>query len=120
MPDGIPDIGVPPVDPLVIPNIDENIDEGVAKMVLRMRHINITGISKFQIQLLKADLERGFANFSIALPELTADGYCYMDGKIIGIFPIRGDGPFFIQVTEVRITSVLCFNVTRKLFNIFI
>ncbi|XP_035231358.1 uncharacterized protein LOC118203175, partial [Stegodyphus dumicola] len=100
MPDGIPDIGVPPVDPLVIPNIDEDIDDGIARMQLRMRQINITGISKFEIKLLKADLEKGFANFSISVPELTADGYCFMNGKILGIFPISSDGPFFIHVTQ--------------------
>lgn len=103
MPEGIPDIGIPPIDPLLIPDVDENIDDGIANMVLRMRHINITGISKFQIRLLKADLEKGFTNFSIAVPELTADGYCYMDGRILGIFPITGDGPFNIHVTQVSI-----------------
>ncbi|KFM75382.1 hypothetical protein X975_12633, partial [Stegodyphus mimosarum] len=112
MPDGIPDIGVPPVDPLVIPNINEDIDDGIAKMQLRMSHINITGISKFEIKLLKADLEKGFANFSISVPELTADGYCFMNGKILGIFPISSDGPFFIHVTQVSIDGYSDLNVT--------
>ncbi|GFV21826.1 uncharacterized protein TNCV_4525131 [Trichonephila clavipes] len=100
MPEGIPDIGIPPIDPLVIPDIDEDIDDGIAKMVLRMRDINILGISKFHIVDLKADLEKGFANFSISLPELTASGDCYMNGKILGIFPMNSDGPFNINVTE--------------------
>ncbi|GFR27888.1 uncharacterized protein TNCT_162441 [Trichonephila clavata] len=112
MPEGIPDIGIPPIDPLVIPDIDENIDDGIARMVLRMRDINILGISKFHIVDLKADLEKGFANFSISLPELTASGDCFMNGKILGIFPINSDGPFNINVTEVKIEGFGDLNVT--------
>ncbi|GFT16515.1 uncharacterized protein NPIL_665361 [Nephila pilipes] len=112
MHEGIVDIGIPPIDPLVIPNINENIDDGIAQMLLRMRDINITGISKFHIEDLRADLEKGFANISISLPELTVDGYCFMNGKILRIFPINSDGPFFIHVTEVKIVGFGDLNVT--------
>ncbi|GIY32949.1 uncharacterized protein CEXT_645311 [Caerostris extrusa] len=112
MPEGILDIGIPPIDPLVIPNINEDINEGVAQLTLRMRDINITGISRFHIEELKADLERGFANFSITLPELKAEGDCYMNGKILNIFPINSDGPFFIHVTEVAIKGYGDLNVS--------
>lgn len=70
-------------------------------MVLRMRNITVEGISLFEIEELKADLEKGFAKFSVALPALKAEGYCYMNGKVLGIFPITSDGPFFINVEEV-------------------
>ncbi|GFY75092.1 uncharacterized protein TNIN_190911 [Trichonephila inaurata madagascariensis] len=117
MPEGIPDIGIPPIDPLVIPDIDEDIDDGIAKMVLRMRDINILGISKFHIVDLKADLEKGFANFSISLPELTASGNCYMNGKILGIFPMNSDGPFNINVTEVSKHMIIYFYILRLILN---
>jgi len=112
MPDGLPDVGIPPIDPLIIPDIDEDVNENVAKMALRMRQLNITGISHFQIEDLKADLERGFANFSFSVPQLIAEGHCYMNGKILNIFPITSDGPFFINVTEVRIQGYGDLNVT--------
>ncbi|XP_015907494.1 uncharacterized protein [Parasteatoda tepidariorum] len=112
MPFGIPDIGVPAVDPLVIPNIDEKINEKVAQLEFRMRELNITGISKFRLQSLKADLVRGFANISITLPEMEADGHCYMNGKVLNIFPINSDGPFFIQVKQVQISGYGDLNVT--------
>ncbi|CAL1286097.1 unnamed protein product [Larinioides sclopetarius] len=112
MPEGILDIGIPPVDPLVIPDVNEDINDKIAKMVLRMRNLTITGISKFHIEELKADLEKGFANFSISLPELIAEGECFMNGKILGIFPISSDGPFYIHVTEVKIEGYGDLNVT--------
>ncbi|KAF8768016.1 hypothetical protein HNY73_020880 [Argiope bruennichi] len=112
MPEGIKEIGIPPVDPLVIPDVNEDINDNIAKMVLRMRNLTVTGISKFHIEELKADLEKGFANFSISLPELTAKGECFMNGKILGIFPINSDGPFFIHVTEVNMKGHGDLNVT--------
>ncbi|XP_054724645.1 uncharacterized protein LOC129234636 [Uloborus diversus] len=114
MPEGIPDIGIPPIDPLVIPNIDEDINDRLALLSLRMSNLTITGIQQFRLELLKADLEKGFANFSLSLPKLSAEGYCYMDGKVLKIFPINSDGPFSINVTEVRMNGYGDLNVSTS------
>lgn len=112
MAEGIPDVGIPAIDPLSIPNIDEDIQNGALNVALRLRQLNITGISKFDLRELKADLERGFFNFSVDLPELMAEVYCYMNGTIIGIFPINSDGPFVVRVNSVSIDGHGDLNVT--------
>ncbi|XP_023243800.1 uncharacterized protein LOC111641801 isoform X1 [Centruroides sculpturatus] len=116
MPYGISSIDVPVLDPLVIPKISVDVNDHIANLTLRIIPLNIVGLSKFNIETLRADLEEGHASFDLSLPEIKASGKCHIQGKFIKIFPIFGDGDYSIEVNNLKISGYahLEFNSTAN------
>merc|ERR1711973_641035 len=76
MPTGIPDLGIPPLDPFEVPHFD--IDP-----------IDIDDPVPVKLNITIADL-RGDATYSL-------------DGTALGIFPIYGDGPVYLELYGVTL-----------------
>lgn len=103
MKDGIPEIKVPPLDPLKLYNININVNEKTAKVKLDFHQIIISKLSKFEIRNLKANLDTLFVNIDLYLPRLDVTGTYNLDGKIINIFPLYGNGKYEINVSEANL-----------------
>merc|ERR1712032_1342889 len=91
MPTGIPDLGIPPLDPFEVPHFDIDpidIDDPVPIK------INIT-INDFIIKNL--------ATFETPLAHLRGDATYSADGTALGIFPIYGDGPMYLELFGVTL-----------------
>lgn len=103
MPTGIPDINLPPIDPLVIR--DKVVDETIKNSVILMKIpiLRLEGLSSFKSNIafkldgLQTDIHLNFEK------PLTATGEYFLDGKVIRIFPIYGNGSFTITCDKASI-----------------
>ncbi|XP_035208656.1 uncharacterized protein LOC118183288 [Stegodyphus dumicola] len=106
MKSGIPSINMPVLDPLHLQNLDINVHENLATMTLKIKEITVTDLSTFQVPHIYPDLESFFLEVNLTLPQVSSWGKYYLDGKLLKIFPLRGDGNFKINLTVAEIGGV--------------
>ncbi|XP_077289807.1 circadian clock-controlled protein daywake-like [Arctopsyche grandis] len=88
---GIPEIRVPPYEPLEIPKltIDRNLEALRVKATLN--NMKVDGASAFKIKNLKIDLEKYVAEVSISLPRLHVTSDYDVSGRLL-LIPLAGKG----------------------------
>jgi len=101
MPAGIPDLGIPPLDPFAVPHFDIppiDLDDPVPV------HLNITiddfiikNLATFETKLAHLDLEELALELNLTIADLRGDATYSLDGTVLGILPIYGDGPMFLE-----------------------
>ncbi|PAA59740.1 hypothetical protein BOX15_Mlig021288g1 [Macrostomum lignano] len=101
MPNGIPDLNIPPLEPLHLPEIYADIEEGMAKVRLHMLDLLIEGLSGFVVREVKGDLNTMSFSLDLFLPEITGQSYYDMDGKVL-IFPLYGRGMAGLKVNDLH------------------
>ncbi|XP_042897426.1 uncharacterized protein [Parasteatoda tepidariorum] len=100
---GIEAIKMPVLDPLELKNLDINVLENLATLDLKIRKITVLGLSSFNFRDIYPDLENFYLEFNFTMPSLTSHGKYNMNGKLLRIFPVRGNGTFEINITNVEI-----------------
>ncbi|CAG9832504.1 unnamed protein product [Diabrotica balteata] len=88
---GIPDLDIPSVEPLHIPEVV--IDQGSGPVALKSvyKDIKVYGPSKFIIKDIKVDLEKDKMRIRLFIPRLKVVCNYNMEGKIM-MMPISGSG----------------------------
>ncbi|CAL1293759.1 unnamed protein product [Larinioides sclopetarius] len=100
MKEGIEAINMPVLDPLELKDLDINVAENLATMDLHIKMITVEGLSSFQFHHIYPDLENFFLQVNLTLPGVISWGKYYLSGKLLKIFPLKGNGNFQINVTE--------------------
>merc|ERR1712130_701444 len=80
MPNGIPDLGIPPLDPFEVPHFDEDIidvDIAVEDLVVR-------NISTFETKQAHLDLEALTLLLQLNIADLRGDALYVLDGTVLG------------------------------------
>ncbi|GIY83794.1 uncharacterized protein CEXT_590192 [Caerostris extrusa] len=103
---GIPEINMPILDPLVLKDLDINVDENLATMELSIKTIIVNGLSSFKFHHIYPDLESFFLQVNLTLPQVTSSGEYSLTGKLLKIFPLKGNGNFQINITEGEISGI--------------
>uniref|UniRef100_A0A1I8J6J4 BPI2 domain-containing protein n=1 Tax=Macrostomum lignano TaxID=282301 RepID=A0A1I8J6J4_9PLAT len=106
MPHGIPELMIPPLEPLSLPVIDiPRIKEGVADVKLNMRNFVMNGLSSFVVRDAKGHTGSMSIELDLFFPQVAARADYNLDGKIL-IFPLYGSGPAAIQINDLSIRFV--------------
>ncbi|XP_013793120.1 uncharacterized protein LOC106477066 [Limulus polyphemus] len=94
---------IPVLDPLSVrpQNIDES--KGSTKISVKLWDILIRGLSDFQIKQLNADINKLKLQIKLNIPKLIATGKYELNGKIINIFPLSGNGNARIEAKDVDV-----------------
>jgi len=97
---GLPDLGVPSIDPLVIEKMV--IENGVGSFRVRAMFTNITvnGASNYSIVNIKADVDTLNIQIGFKLPRLEIRGKYDVNGNVL-LFPVRSKGNFWAVFLEV-------------------
>jgi len=107
MPEGIPELGIPPLDPLSVPGIEiPHIDEDLIKADIEINNLVITGISTFNIETVHLDLERLGLTLDLLIPDLRGDAEYFLDGTILGLLPLYGEGAMFLELFNLNMSAV--------------
>lgn len=102
---GIPEIGLPPMDPLVLPEVV--IFRGGSGQMKAIGHdIKITGISNFKTNYIKADVDNLEIDVSVFFPYLRYEGQYDVNARFVNI-PVKGKGPMRGNATEVNAQAIL-------------
>jgi len=109
---GIPDMKVPVLDPLNIPTINEHIKEGVADVKILVDKLNIEGLSKFETQMVDANIQDLRLSLSLFIPRVSGKAYYDLDGKIFNIIPLYGKGDANVQVVDLTAIGSAALSIT--------
>ncbi|XP_067004598.2 uncharacterized protein [Anabrus simplex] len=98
MPKGIPELGVPVMEPLTVPHYDLNVDTELAKITASLDDLVIKNLSTFKIVKIANDLENLKADFDLSFERITLSGQYNMSGLAMGSLEIFGNGAFSLVV----------------------
>ncbi|XP_045769911.1 circadian clock-controlled protein daywake-like [Maniola jurtina] len=98
---GIPELGIKTLDPLKIPLIKSDH----AGLKLAFRDSTLTGIKDCTLESIKYDAVKQKQLLTLKCSVVLRGKY-NLDGKLL-ILPVQGDGPFSIDIRDVKIKATL-------------
>ncbi|XP_071455418.1 putative beta-carotene-binding protein [Hetaerina americana] len=98
---GIPELNVPPLEPLVLPEVIVSRGSNAANFKATGKNVKVFGAGSFEIQSLSTDLEKHEFNAVITIPRLFFDADYEVDAKIL-VLPLKGKGPLTANATNVK------------------
>lgn len=103
---GIPALGIPPLDPLAIGNVSiSNLQVQGGHIDAEAANVAVTGLSLLTVTSLHLDLSALTMDLRAFMPYLKIDGDYSLNGIVLTVFPIYGDGPFYVQVFDVTMAG---------------
>lgn len=87
---GIPELDVPALNPLFVPEIKVNQDSGI-QVEAAFRNISIYGANNFRLRSVRSDPDSDKFRMKIWFPDLTMKGIYDIKGIML-MLPIRGHG----------------------------
>merc|ERR1719158_747664 len=96
MPEGVPDLGIPPLDPFQVPHFDiPPIEEDIAKVTVEIDNLVITNLATFETKLAHLDVEQLTLELELTLADLRGDAEYKLDGTLeLTIADLRGDAEY--------------------------
>ncbi|XP_054707361.1 uncharacterized protein LOC129217129 [Uloborus diversus] len=99
---GLPEIGLPVLDPLHETDINFNFNEEMAAVNLKLLEMRVDELSKFAIENIQADTDMSF-HVEVLVFGIPSFGVYNVQGTVAKILPLWGNGNFSINVTEIDI-----------------
>ncbi|XP_060524131.1 uncharacterized protein LOC132700668 [Cylas formicarius] len=117
---GIPELGIPVLDPLHINKIEFDVNHDAARLKGKAENLTIKHISKFQVDKEKfTDLGnlRFKLDLNLTFPRIRVTGLYDVQGKIGNNFVVYGAGPFWLNLLDLKLgtTTILKFTLPAKL-----
>jgi Haemolymph juvenile hormone binding protein (JHBP) len=91
MAEGIPELLVPPCEPLIVPQLNISQQHGAVHAMCECTNIEVKGPSNFQLQSVRVYLDKDEFRLIIRFPELHMKSNYKLQGKIL-MLPLHGAG----------------------------
>uniref|UniRef100_A0A2S2Q1H3 Circadian clock-controlled protein n=1 Tax=Sipha flava TaxID=143950 RepID=A0A2S2Q1H3_9HEMI len=101
LPNGIPKLQIPALEPMTIPMLVVNRNEDSLKVKATIKDIQAWGGSKFVVSNLKINLEKLSGEGTILLPNLLVNCTYDVDGRLM-VIPLQGQGIFIGNITNTK------------------
>lgn len=88
--EGIPQLSIPSLDPLFVPEIRINQSGGI-QVAATFKNISITGATKFRLRSVRADIDSDKFRMKIWFPALVMNAAYELRGQLL-VMPINGRG----------------------------
>ncbi|KAF2898024.1 hypothetical protein ILUMI_08150 [Ignelater luminosus] len=107
---GIPEMDMPPVDPLEFSSIQiDTGNTGSVNLNIELLHGTASGLRNFKIENLKASFGNDGDNITftciVEVPQLNIEGTYKLNGKIL-LFELNGQGHLSFNTTDIRTDTV--------------
>ncbi|KAJ2946354.1 hypothetical protein O0L34_g12391 [Tuta absoluta] len=113
--EGYPDAGIPQLDPYKLDHAHVDFQDDIFRILANITDGTFSGLGDFQIRKFNFDMdERTYEIvFDIYFPSLkfTSDFY-QMEGSIIEVFPLAGEGVAHVEIYDLNIWSKLYLKLT--------
>ncbi|XP_014278509.1 protein takeout [Halyomorpha halys] len=112
---GDPKFGIPVVDPLFVPKIEQTQGGGTKSISLNLtlENINIFGFSKSEIVKTDFDTSKKFLSLTFKVPKLKLVADYNMNGKFL-VIPITGQGKVTVIMDNVEVVSTVIYKLEKK------
>lgn len=107
---GIPELEVPSMEPLTLPEVLVARGAGIRAVG---KNIDISGPGSFVIKKLNVDLSNYQVDIAVDLPFLTFDGEYEVSGRLL-VLPLKGKGPVKANATNCKADVVLRARTVKK------
>jgi hypothetical protein len=114
--DGIPELQVPSLNPLIVPELIFTQTDGINVQAI-FRNIEIGGCTKFRLRNVRADTKTDKFRMKVWFPEFVMKGQYDIQGMLLAL-PIRGNGDAYGNFSESKLSyKFLVINYKKKLFS---
>lgn len=96
---GMPELFIPPMEPLTIPEIKMDQDSGAIYLHSTYKNVKITGISKHKLNDLRIEPKQLKFVVALTFPKLFLESEYNIKGKIM-MMPLLGDGHCKLQLSK--------------------
>ncbi|XP_022905917.1 uncharacterized protein [Onthophagus taurus] len=103
---GIPELGLPILDPLTIRKIDINITHKELSLQGYVEDVRVRHLSKFRLDDLNYDMPTKKLVLNLTFPNLDIDGFYDITINVGQSFTIFGKGPFWIKLYQLSIETL--------------
>ncbi|XP_047482991.1 uncharacterized protein LOC125034989 [Penaeus chinensis] len=104
---GIPILGIPVLDPLNVGTVDIPSIEGPEfSLQANASQLLISGLSSFSPTAVHVDFQQASLTLGLHIVTVRIDGLYWADGLLLSVFPIFGNGPFYIQIVSTDISGL--------------
>lgn len=114
MRNGMPALKIPILDPFEPPEINVKVNDSKANLHIIIRDLKVSGLSNFVVDYLETSIKHLNMSFDFRVLELNATGYYYMNGKVIKILPLRGNGSWWLQMDNLTMSASASLDITEN------
>ncbi|EDW38089.1 GL12408 [Drosophila persimilis] len=104
--DGIPEMYIPQMEPLIVPEVKMDQDSGAIYLHSVYKNVKISGISKHTLNDLRIEPSKLKFIVSMTFPELLMEAEYSIKGKIM-MMPLLGDGHCKVNLTNITMQTEL-------------
>ncbi|XP_020282128.1 uncharacterized protein LOC109853943 isoform X2 [Pseudomyrmex gracilis] len=117
MRNGIPELGIPPLEPFTLDEIDIDTDNPeIGKVHLVIEDLEMRKLSTFLIDRAKMSLIGPTIAVNISIPEIYATGHYNISGILGDTYKLRGAGPFEMTVNDFRAYVIIVLGYARGVY----
>ncbi|CAH2099571.1 unnamed protein product [Euphydryas editha] len=110
---GVPEYGVPPCEPLLVPAISIQQSAGPISVTSSYTDVSVTGPSKMRVKNVEVDSKKHQVIASLYIPELRMKGNYNLKGQLF-MLPIEGDGVFYAKYDDIDATVTIILGRKRR------
>nr|XP_027218544.1 uncharacterized protein LOC113811073 [Penaeus vannamei] len=104
---GIPVLGIPVLDPLEVGKVEiPNIEGPEFSLQANASQLLISGLSSFSPTAVHVDYQQASLALGLHVVTVRVDGQYWADGLLLSIFPVFGNGPFYIQIVSTDVSGL--------------
>lgn len=111
--EGIPDLGIVPVDPLNIPRLEYKEENENFKMKQVLKNLTVHGIRETKLLDVRMDLNNLTMQIQMLVPSLKLTADYEMEGKLL-MLPAVGNGDCTLKFTDVTIACHTAFKLVNR------
>ncbi|XP_054714406.1 uncharacterized protein LOC129224001 [Uloborus diversus] len=112
---GIKELKVPILDPFHAKQpIRVDVDDSKAVVHGNFTDLTVEGLSGFVLEYMNADIKNLSLRFNLTIPHIRAVGNYTLDGKIIKIIPVRGNGSFWVESYNLSVAAKASMDTSEK------
>lgn len=104
MPIGIPQLHIPPLEPLLVPEVKLDQDSGAVYLHSTYRDIEVRGLSEFDIENIDANINNNSLKMQLHFPRIDMKANYSLRGKIM-MMPLLGEGICKANLSDVNVLA---------------
>jgi len=118
MPTGIPEFGLPAMDPLKIGDQSISHSDSKVQVDLKLNNPTVINLSKFKVNSLNTDLINLRFRIELGFPSIVATSNYDLKGKAFRILPIFGNGGAQITANNLKIVTTAAISMVNSKFQL--
>ncbi|XP_055850550.1 protein takeout [Episyrphus balteatus] len=104
MPVGIPQLHIPPLEPLLVPEVKLDQDSGAVYLHSTYKDIEIRGLSQFDVENVIANIKNNTLTMQLRFPKINLKANYSLRGKIM-MMPLLGEGICMANLSDVQVLA---------------